>query len=357
MRLTKLSVKNFSVFKDVEFDFSSPLTVLIGENGSGKSTFFQVLKFLKLAQEFDIEKVCNEFGGFDQIRTKDTHEGIEITLTAVGIIKRGLIDGTSDIRQHEHVYKLILNKTSEGVLEKHEEYMENGERVNFKIEPGVMLPFSLSCLFSMIFFDFDVSKFRGLKKQVDIKNQRVFNEESLASFLYEYKEKNPETFKKIISNLISYIPSIEDITVQLIKNVIFIEFKNKGVTSPISYDRMSDGTLKLLMYLTLIYMPMGYGYSFLCIEEPEKDFYPELLNSIMALFRSYAFQNQVILSTHFPTFINELEPEEVLILKKQENGFSQVFSPASDEVVKNLLNEGQSLGSLWGSSLLTRDRK
>jgi len=47
IQIETLKIKNFRLFKDVEMKGLSPMTVLVGANGTGKSTLFDVFSFLK----------------------------------------------------------------------------------------------------------------------------------------------------------------------------------------------------------------------------------------------------------------------------------------------------------------------
>ncbi|TWI74000.1 AAA ATPase-like protein [Desulfobotulus alkaliphilus] len=47
MRIESLRLKNFKLFQDVRMSGISPFCVVVGANGTGKSTLFQVFGFLK----------------------------------------------------------------------------------------------------------------------------------------------------------------------------------------------------------------------------------------------------------------------------------------------------------------------
>lgn len=50
----------------------------------------------------------------------------------------------------------------------------------------------------------------------------------------------------------------------------------------------------------------------------------------------------------FPTsFINALQPDEVWIIEKQDDGFSTVRRASDDKLVLNMVEEGLPLGELW----------
>jgi predicted ATPase len=117
---------------------------------------------------------------------------------------------------------------------------------------------------------------------------------------------------------------------------------------------MSDGTLKVFAYLLLLEDPTPPP--FLCIEEPENGLYHKLLESLANEFRAHATGkkggSQVFVTTHQPYFVDALQPEEVWILEKGEDGFSTVRHSSDDVVVKAMVAEGLPLGGLWYSDYL-----
>lgn len=117
---------------------------------------------------------------------------------------------------------------------------------------------------------------------------------------------------------------------------------------------MSDGTLKVFAYLLLLEDPTPPP--FLCIEEPENGLYHKLLETLVREFRDHATGQkggaQIFITTHQPYFVDALEPEEVWVLEKREDGFATIRRASDDETVKNMVAEGLPLGSLWYSDYL-----
>ena len=117
---------------------------------------------------------------------------------------------------------------------------------------------------------------------------------------------------------------------------------------------MSDGTLKVFAYLLLLEDPNPPP--FLCIEEPENGLYHKLLETLAGEFRTHASGSkggsQVFVTTHQPYFVDALNPEEVWVLEKGEDGFSTICRASSDPIVKNMVDEGLPLGGLWYSDYL-----
>ena len=63
MKLESIKLKNFKAFQDVEFKNIPRSCVLVGANGTGKSTFLTVLGFPKDALTDDVSVALTRLGG------------------------------------------------------------------------------------------------------------------------------------------------------------------------------------------------------------------------------------------------------------------------------------------------------
>jgi predicted ATPase len=119
---------------------------------------------------------------------------------------------------------------------------------------------------------------------------------------------------------------------------------------------MSDGTLKVFAYLLLLEDPSPPP--FLCIEEPENGLYHKLLETLAHELREHATGrkdgSQVFITTHQPYLVDALDPTEVWILEKGEDGYSLIHRANDNEMVKNMVAEGLPLGGLWYSDYLDK---
>jgi|GEM_PF-1587400 len=81
MRIECLKLKNFKVFRNIEMKDIPRFCVLVGANGTGKSTLFDVFGFLKDCLTFNITRAFQSRGGFKEVvsRGHDT-ESIVIEL-------------------------------------------------------------------------------------------------------------------------------------------------------------------------------------------------------------------------------------------------------------------------------------
>ena len=70
MKIEKIRIQNFRLLHNIELDNIPSLAVFVGENGSGKSTIFQVFAFLKDALKNNINTALQKLGGYDEVATR-----------------------------------------------------------------------------------------------------------------------------------------------------------------------------------------------------------------------------------------------------------------------------------------------
>jgi len=75
-KIEGIRIRNYKVLKNItmgkfadspDAEPLSPLTVVIGKNGVGKSTLFDVFGFLADCLKYGVEEACNHRGGFERI--------------------------------------------------------------------------------------------------------------------------------------------------------------------------------------------------------------------------------------------------------------------------------------------------
>ncbi len=190
----------------------------------------------------------------------------------------------------------------------------------------------------------------GVQKHLNLHGDNLGN-------VVQYLERNhPIIFKRILNDISRKIPGIGKIEPyrDQVTNKLYLLFRDKGFVHPFTQQQMSDGTLKMFCYLLLLQDPAPPP--FICIEEPENGLYHKLLETLAREFREHATgktkSSQVFITTHQPYFVDALEPKEVWVLEKGEDGFSHVTRANEIEFVQNMVNEGQPLGALWYSDYL-----
>ena len=61
------------------------------------------------------------------------------------------------------------------------------------------------------------------------------------------------------------------------------------------------------------------------------------------------YTKQLIVTTHSPFFVNALYPDDVWVLSKDEQGFSEAKRASEYDCVQELSQEGVELGDMWYS--------
>lgn len=179
--------------------------------------------------------------------------------------------------------------------------------------------------------------------------------DNLGNVVQYMEREHPDRFQAIIARIAEKIPGISKIdTEKTPDGRLLLRFNDRGFQDPFYAQQMSDGTLKIFAYLLLLEDPTPPP--FLCIEEPENGLYHKLLELLAKEFREHATGrkggSQVFITTHQPYFVDALAPEEVWILEKGVDGFSEIRRASTDPVVNNLVDQGLPLGGLWYSDYL-----
>src|SRR5262249_46076258 len=93
--------------------------------------------------------------------------------------------------------------------------------------------------------------------------------------------------------------------------------KGLGVTlndgTRVHANQVSEGLLYWLAFAALPHIEIP---AILLIEEPENGLHPSRIAEVMKVLRAVSGRTQVILATHSPLVINELQPDEVTILTR-----------------------------------------
>lgn len=80
MRIEQIEIRNFRVFRNVKLTKVPPMAVVVGANGTGKSTLFDVFSFLKDALLENATSAVARRGGFKEIVSRNQRGPVGITI-------------------------------------------------------------------------------------------------------------------------------------------------------------------------------------------------------------------------------------------------------------------------------------
>ena len=182
---------------------------------------------------------------------------------------------------------------------------------------------------------------------------------NLAAVLAGRRERTPKAFATLTAEFLRLMPEFTALDLPgRDGGTVALELRVGG-SEIVTADNLSQGTLYTLALLTLAFDPAPPAI--LCLEEVDRGIHPRMLREIRdALYRlSYpkSFQLsrepvQIIATTHSPTMLDLFRehPEEVII--GQKHGREARFERLADRPhLAELLSEG-SLGDMWFSGIL-----
>jgi predicted ATPase len=131
---------------------------------------------------------------------------------------------------------------------------------------------------------------------------------------------------------------------------IELEWTQKGKPdTPFKAHMLSDGSLRFICLATLLLQPFALLPQTILIDEPELGLHPYAISVLVDIFKQVAEQKQLIVSTQSVELINELSPEDVIVVD-QEDGAS-TFRRFTQEELSGWL-EQYSMGELWKRNVI-----
>jgi predicted ATPase len=198
--------------------------------------------------------------------------------------------------------------------------------------------------------DFHISKARP-EQEAGYAEHLSREGENLSLVIQYLYNQHKEIFDNILEKLKDRVPGITNVESKTTEEGrVLLKFQDGSFEDPFLARYVSDGTIKMLAYLTLLYDPNPHPL--LCVEEPENQLYPKLLCELAEEFRTYANRGgQVFVSTHSPDFLNAVELDEVFWLIKRD-GYTKVKRARDDLQIATYMADGaEKMGYLWQEGL------
>lgn len=384
MKIESIRLINFKAFKETEMSNLPSFCVFVGANGTGKSTVFSVFGFLRDAMTSNVNAALARLGGsrgFQEVRSRGTSGPIEVELKfrdkpgaplttyqiqinekkGRAFVEREVLKyrrGSSGQPWHFLDFSsgkgsAVTNELEEVTdvkdLHREEQTLKSNDILaikglaQFERFPAVVALGNL--IENWHVSDFHISKARPEQEAGYAEHLSREGENLSLVIQYLYSHHTP-IFEKILELLKNRVPGISHVESKTTEEGrVLLKFQDGSFEDPFLARYVSDGTIKMLAYLTLLYDPSPHPL--LCVEEPENQLYPKLLWELAEEFRSYSNRGgQVFVSTHSPDFLNATRVEEVFFLMKKD-GYTQVRRASDDEQIVAYMNEGDQMGYLW----------
>ena len=372
--LKRVIIVDFFSFNGIHtIELNEGVNLLLGINGSGKTSFINAIRLLsegvagdglvKLIQEqwggvsqiansngannandfsicytFDYKKL-NKLGGRDLFKS-DVEYYIRIIKSGeTGYFLSEIVgddeytylhfyDGLGNIYTHIKDSKYELQKYEGGDISDKELALR---QINdYKHYPHIyILHKAIESI--AVYNSFNVeegSKIRSLTEfSTDTRLRR--NGANLTQMLNKLKLDYTFYFERLEEEFKNVNPNFKGIEIANLFGQSYLSLREKNMNRVIGAMHISDGTLRFLLLESIFYNPLRGG--FVAIDEPERGLHPDMIRSIAEMIKYAAKESQIIVATHSPHLLNQFELEDVLVFEKDENNSTIVKKVSEDD--------------------------
>lgn len=353
------------------------MTVFLGPNGSGKSTIFDVFAFLSECFTAGLRKAWDKRGRFKEMRSRGAEGPIVIELKY-----------REEARTPAITYHLAINEAPQGPFIA-EEWLRwkrgrygapfrfldfqrgagkvisgakpdaKEARVTEELESEEMLAVNtlgqlakhprVSALRRFItgwYLSYLTANHTRGVPEAGPQERLSQTGDNLPNVIQYLREQNPERLEEIVRVLAQRVPRLERVEAELLADGrLLLEVKDAPFERPILAKWASDGTLKMLAYLAVLYDPAPPPL--VGIEEPENHLHPRLLPELAEECRTASTASQLMVTTQSPFFVNGLKAEELWVLYRDVEGYTQARRAVDMRGIKEFMEHGAKLGHLW----------
>jgi len=366
--IKSVRIENFKSLRNVNVELT-PLTVLIGRSGTGKSNFVDALAFFRDCLVSG-EMVVNRWGGAQRLFCATApREKTKLPMMRFAV----RFDAPGHDSEFRYLLQLVLNGDrvfvfSEDLWYGEAEIFSRSESKWVK-EPAVIplpppnqlalqtangIP-EVSTAYFVLTEGIGCYGFQGTVLQPASQsshNQRVSGlADDANNYLQVFLDitrnlQDVEALRQIFAAMRQLSPALKGIQVampQRDKVTVSMSAGDKILTLDLS--QQSEGFRRYLAHLIAIFqLPPK---QLLVFDEPETGLYPGALSALAEQFRACpgADRGQVILTTHNPALLDHFEPAEVHVVDMEqfETRIGLVSTPQMEAVREQLMTTGELL--------------
>ncbi len=362
--IKEIRLNNFFSFKDETIVKLNPgVNILVGINGSGKSSFINAFRLL-------YEGVCGN--GFENLFQKEWGGYLNVCSAVVGNNAETI--ELSFVFDHEQLKKLTpkspfksdayynivikpLGETSYTIEEKlYARNLKDADKpyvfLDFKNERGTLSVYHSTgikterfagdtsgqelilrqisdprrylpshtirtAIAQMALYEtFDTSSSSILRQPVNAsKDVRLdSNGANLINVINNLAINELPSYRDIEGTLKQINPNFEAFDFQMFGSKIYMSLRETNMRRSIGMRFVSDGTIRYVIMMSILLNPRS-GY-FLGVDEPEGRLHPDMIHSIAKMMKVAAYERQLVVATHSPLLLNDFELEDILVFEK-----------------------------------------
>lgn len=372
--IKRLRVKNFKALRDIEVELT-PIHVLIGPNDSGKTSILDVIAALFRSVDHQLNQAfLGSWKGKELVWNghPDLTVRIEVDFDDGAIAGYGISVLFAMLNRKVDIQSEFFREGTSTIKLDH---LDDKTWIKYQLDhPGWSAQHSdklrrVQKMLDGVHYYYWNPRFMALPVAPDSK--RRFRMESngfgLALCLDEILSFDRDLFVQLEKRFTKVFPHIKSIKllsemayrapvddpeqVTMLNKAdgkgLYFELKGSGQLVPAS--QASDGTLLILAYLSILYLPKPPRL--LLVEEPENGIHPKRLRDILEILRNLVHEQphtQVVLTTHSPYGLDLFKPEEVTLCTKLDTGEIKTTRLSDSPTVLQQLDIF-TLGEIWTS--------
>jgi predicted ATPase len=385
--ITQLSVKNFRSLADVTIELG-PLTVLVGQNGSGKSSVIDVFRFVSDALRLGMKTAITRRAGMNALRRwsakgrpYDVEIGIRIqdssfegeyyfvlgserkgeyrvkTELCSGRFANDLMGPPGKFHLHEGKWIIAPAETESSFpITFPTSFPSHQIQQDTLILPllGNLLPYHTiySSLTQMGFYTIFPKLLRDPQKPT---NPYPLEEDAsnLASALDHFPDNEKTKFKRAVQFV---IPDIDDYQVRQSGSRLIIRLRHtitdvedsNGKENRMPWFEMaqeSDGTIRMFALLTALHQTPSL--SMISLEEPELTVHPGAMAKLWEEVIDASRRGQILITTHSPDLLDLCTIDQLRVVEKIQGitYIGEVADPQKEIIREQLFTPGQLMQS------------
>ena len=367
--IKSLKLQGYRPFQDITIPLDR-IEVIVGANGSGKSSLFEFLKFLRDAVYHEIppEIVAGSIGqqifhrpGPDRIWWNlEVYEGKPVSISYQGELLGPVgkthisferVEARKPLGKHEQPYLFMEMQERKGIVQDPELTKFTGHDIELKrpnqLALSTMTNPKLITLYRLreyirgwrFYSSFNINNSK-IRKSVPIEQDPVLHEDAgnLSSVLHYLMTEKREAFDELMIHLRTAVPGFRGLNVKARggPGEVIAFWQEEGVDAELSLADLSDGILRLICWMTLCVQPNPP--TLICIDEPDQGVHPRTLPILAGLFEKASSRTQILLATHASYFVVQFQTELLAVMRK-ESGEAKFIKPKNSRVLMQNLED------------------